>query len=103
MKFSNALGSAEQAPIYEPDSGLSYAWSGLSADEFNDKLVEELRSFIIVNAEAHGCMDAKNDNLGHRLMFFHPDFLGGWPHELWSEYYFLGAKRAFESEAITIH
>lgn len=71
-------------------------WSGRHAREFlsSQDLVEELASFIRVDAKRRGNNDYVQDSVGNADCIFHPDFLEGWPRRLWFEHYQKGVDSA---------
>jgi len=83
-------GTNSKAPMYSSNSIGTPSWSGLSDSEFTPKIESELRGFIAFEAKLKGHNDSNNDRLGQNKIFFHVDFLSGWPKKLWDQRYELG-------------
>ncbi len=74
------------APKYSDNERGEPVWSGLHSDEFTEEITQSLRLFILTEAMRQGHNDARYERVQCQNMF-HPDFLLGWPFELWAEKY----------------
>ena len=81
------------APFYFDNQIGEPAWSGKHECEIDAQTESELRIFISVTAARKGHNDARYGQLGATANLFTPEFLTGWPYELWNAEYQKGAKR----------
>ncbi|WP_063664341.1 hypothetical protein [Aliivibrio fischeri] len=90
MASIKTLGDAKTAPTYYCNSLGSPVWSGRHELEFNENMLNELRSFIVYEAKRQGHNDSLYGRIDINNQFFHTDFLQGWPQNLWTDYYQIG-------------
>ena len=90
MGSMKTQGTKSEAPKYSSNSIGTPNWSGLIDSEFTPKLESDLRNFITYEAKLKGHNDSNNGRLGQNEIFFHIDFLSGWPQKLWHKMYKLG-------------
>lgn len=81
-------GDSNTSPIYQ-DSKRTPIWSGKKSDEFDSKMIIELKSFILIEAKRMGFSDAASNTIRHTYLF-DDAFLDGWPSVMWSENYLSG-------------
>ena len=98
MGWMGTYGSATTAPEYHSNSIGTPSWSGLHESGFTDALTNQLRNFIESEAELQGFNDSAQDRIGENAEFFHASFLGGWPQQLWNEFYLIGIKNQQEPQ-----
>jgi len=87
MGSMKIYGTETTAPNYSSNSIGTPKWSGLKHYEFTPELIEGLHSFITYEARLQGHNDSNQNRIGENAIFFHVDFLDGWPQKLWSNKY----------------
>lgn len=88
----STFGSKNRAPEYRLDTNKLTAWSNQQSEYFTQEIASELKIFIMKKAYVMGFNDSRNFSTGSTDNYFHPEFLGGWPHHLWSRIYNQGVK-----------
>lgn len=78
-----SLGTANAAPEYSSNTIGRPIWSSVGEEDFTPEIERELRLFIIFEAELQGNNDSAQGRLGENELFFHHDFLSGWPQKQW--------------------
>ena len=86
MGILRTFGSKDKAPEYSSNIGMP-VWSGLDESEFTPQIESKLSSFINAEAKRQGHNDSNQNRINENKSFFHPDFLKGWPQNLWEEKY----------------
>lgn len=94
MGYIGTFGTETRAPEHHCNTFGTPGWSGKHQDEFTSALEQELRRFIIREAKRYGYNDIVQECIGENQSFFNEKFLGGWPHQLWLDYYQRGACKA---------
>lgn len=90
MGYIGTFGTPTTAPEHHCNTFGTPSWSGLHQDKFTPELVQDLRKFIEREAARKGNNDRVQSCIGENQHFFNDEFLDGWPHKLWLEYYQIG-------------
>lgn len=80
-------GTVHFAPTIDDYAVGKPSWSGKKDSDFDALMINDLRSYIQYAASQIGYNDAIYDNDMTPKSIFHPDFLGGWPNQLWISTY----------------
>lgn len=85
-------GTADIAPEYESSIYGKPIWSGKHISELTPEMIASMQSFIEHEGKRRGYDDSASRNVGMNEKLFHPDFLKGWAHTRWVEFYQEGVR-----------
>lgn len=84
-------GTADRAPEYFSNSTGQASWSGKHVDELTAKQAIEILAFCESEARRQGWnAELRGDKTDRNECMFHPEFLGGRPHDWWKFHHQMG-------------
>ncbi|CCN40147.1 hypothetical protein VIBNIFTn2_120129 [Vibrio nigripulchritudo FTn2] len=94
MGYIGKYGSKDVAPEFHCSHYGTPSWSGLHESKVTPEIERDIKAFVSIEARRKGNNDCVQNCLNENLAFFHPEYLGGWVHEMWLEHYKLGVEEA---------